>query len=331
MSCTVLNGQNLPQFSLVHEAPLYLNPALHGNMDGVYRGGILYRNQWNSLSVPFETTLLYADIKSTPSWLNNRSIAYGIQFYNDRLGNGGLVQNNLAIGAAVPIFLDAQRKHLLNSGVQIVYHQFSLDASKLNFESGFDFVSGRFSGINPLVNSLSSALMDCSLGLDYQFHPSDEVNYQVGIAFKHLFGANYQLAGNSGIPAFFSTGVNYYFKLSKKVWENVMLHPHLTSVYQNGQYTTLLGSEASYALGRRVLEKVDLRMGIHYRWKDAFVFSGGINHENFTFLLAYDYTLSQLNQYNKGMGGFEFSINYANKMFKGYKGLKFIQAPTRLF
>ena len=51
-------------FSQFNDLPLALNPSLAGNMDGTMRTGAIYRNQWNSVSVPFKSIALYADFKA---------------------------------------------------------------------------------------------------------------------------------------------------------------------------------------------------------------------------------------------------------------------------
>ena len=51
---TTVGAQDI-HFSQVDANPLLLNPAYAGFYDGAGRFGIIYRNQWASVSIPFQT------------------------------------------------------------------------------------------------------------------------------------------------------------------------------------------------------------------------------------------------------------------------------------
>ena len=74
-------------FSQFNDLPLALNPSLAGNMDGTVRTGTLYRNQWNTVSVPFESIALYADFKSAPQFLKNKNVIFSKKNRSEFLNN----------------------------------------------------------------------------------------------------------------------------------------------------------------------------------------------------------------------------------------------------
>src|SRR5699024_885392 len=50
-------------FSQFYESPLLRNPALAGVFTGDYRISAVYRNQWNSVTIPYQTGALSGEVK----------------------------------------------------------------------------------------------------------------------------------------------------------------------------------------------------------------------------------------------------------------------------
>ncbi|MEN9002702.1 MAG: type IX secretion system membrane protein PorP/SprF, partial [Flavobacteriales bacterium] len=71
-------------FSQFYNSPLNLNPALAGNFDGNYRFAGNYRNQWNSVTIPFATFSMSADAKDV---MGKKNVGAGIIFNNDNTGD----------------------------------------------------------------------------------------------------------------------------------------------------------------------------------------------------------------------------------------------------
>jgi hypothetical protein len=57
-----VNGQDI-HWSQYNDNPLFQNPGNTGNFNGDYRFVGNYRNQWRSVSIPFETIALSAEKK----------------------------------------------------------------------------------------------------------------------------------------------------------------------------------------------------------------------------------------------------------------------------
>ena len=53
-------------FSQFFASPVLVNPANTGNFNGVARLGLNYRDQWGSVSVPYQTFSTYADFAVQP-------------------------------------------------------------------------------------------------------------------------------------------------------------------------------------------------------------------------------------------------------------------------
>jgi len=83
-------------------------------------------------------------------------------------------------------------------------------------------------------------------------------------------------------------------------------------------------------LGRRTVEKIDLKLGIYGRLKDAMNFTIGMNHDNWNIDIGYDLNLSSLMPVSNSRGAFEISISYVNRMFKGAKNMMYVIPGDRL-
>src|SRR5215470_10407076 len=79
-------------FSQFYYSPLTFNPALTGAMDGTYRIGAIYKNQWSSISSPFvySTPSIAADAKLFSGKFNGNYLGVGLLLLNDRSGDGNL-------------------------------------------------------------------------------------------------------------------------------------------------------------------------------------------------------------------------------------------------
>ena len=86
---------------------------------------------------------------------------------------------------------------------------------------------------------------------------------------------------------------------------------------QNKNTNTVLGADLIYYLGRQTMEKIDLKIGLFARLRDAFNFTVGMNHDNWSIDLGYDLNVSGLTSASQTRGAFEISIGYVNRVFKG--------------
>jgi len=125
-------------FTQFDMAPLTVNPAFTGMFDGRVRAGAIYRNQWQSVTVPYVTIGAYADM---PLYIesNGDYLSAGIQMYQDQAGDGNLKNFTGLLSVA---YHKTFGKSDLALGLQGGYAQKSIDLSKLYF--GDEFNNGTF-------------------------------------------------------------------------------------------------------------------------------------------------------------------------------------------
>ncbi|MBK6997474.1 MAG: type IX secretion system membrane protein PorP/SprF [Lewinellaceae bacterium] len=75
---TTLSAQD-KHFTQFYAAPLSLNPALTGAMEGSYRVGTIYRDQWRKvLDNPIKTFSMFADLRFDTRRKKNNDDAIGL-------------------------------------------------------------------------------------------------------------------------------------------------------------------------------------------------------------------------------------------------------------
>lgn len=329
IACSIsVNGQDI-HFSQFNDLPLNLNPALSGNMDGTFRAGTIYRNQWNSVSVPFESTGLYADFKAYPKFLKGKVIGIGVQLLNDRSGSGGLVENVLSFTGSYHHFLNAKKDQLLTAGISVGAFQKSIDLSKLNFENQFIYQTANFGDISSNENFENNSLLKPDLGLGVAWTWFNPYGYQVtaGLSASHINVPNQSFYGTEDRLA---PRINFHANAIFSINSNIDVDPSMIIMRQNGNTNVVVGADFLYGLGRKTVEKIDLKAGVYARMGDAMSFIIGMNHDNWSIDIGYDLNLSSLIPASETKGAFEISISYVNRMYKGIKNKKYIVPATRL-
>ena len=316
-------------FSQFNDLPLALNPSLAGNMDGTVRTGTLYRNQWNTVSVPFESIALYADFKSAPQFLKNKNIGWGIQLLNDQSGNGGLNETVLNICGSYHHFLTKKENQLLTAGFSIGGFQKNIDLNKLNFENQFQYETASFGSIssNEIVENNYLIKFDMGVGASWTYYSEYGHQALAGFSISHINRPNSGFYRNQDPLA---RKYNIHGSAIYPINSKVDIDPSFLLSTQNKNINTVIGADLIYYLGRNTIEKIDLKIGLFARLGDALIFTIGMNHDNWSIDLGYDLNASGLTPASQSRGAFEISIAFVNRMFKGAKNMKYIIPGERL-
>ena len=110
-------------FSQYYAAPLELNPALTGNINGVFRATFNYRNQWFNIPTlntiaPYQTYQASFDMPILRERLENDGLGIGGMFYTDKAGDGALTTFSGMASIAYHKAVDRYGKGRLSVGLQ---------------------------------------------------------------------------------------------------------------------------------------------------------------------------------------------------------------------
>ena len=300
-----------PHFSQFFEAPLLRNPSLAGLFAGDIRLQTVYRNQWGSVTVPYQTASINFQYKQ-PIGRGNDFITTGMQIIYDRAGSTNFTTSNIYPAVNYHKSLHDEKSKFLNFGVMGGYVQRHIDRSKVTTNNQFDGT-----GYNPSLSDGESLTQfnyhywDGSVGLSFNssIAGSETDYYFAGVAYHHFnrpqnsFYKNPPVELNPKIVA--SAGV----RLSVNEVSYVTLQGDYS--VQGDFNETIGGATYSYKFGEGGDKPLyTLGMGGYLRWKDAFIPVLTIDYAPISLAFSYDVNISQLKTASQYRGGFEMSVTY---------------------
>jgi type IX secretion system PorP/SprF family membrane protein len=297
------------QFNL---SPLTVNPAFTGMHNGLWRASGIYRNQWNSVTVPFVTTGISLDAPLYRAIGSNTYLSGGINFFNDKSGDGNLLNNTIMGSLAYHKSFGENDNMSISLGMQGGMVQKSIDLSRLYF--GDEYRNGGYNlgTTNELLNNKLSTYL-ANVGLNWGHAPSEKFAYQVGVSAFNL---------NQPLESFQRQKKNNEVGLGMRIntqigaiWhttDRLSILPAVLFQSQTNASELVVGNEFKYRIGEEDVRSVasSLFLGGWTRTGDAFLITGGVEMKGFRVGLGYDLTSSKLKSSGSSVGSFEVGIQY---------------------
>lgn len=300
-----------PHFSQFFNSPLLRNPSLAGLYVGDIRIQGVYRSQWGSVTVPYETGSFDLEYKE-PIGKANDFLTFGFQILYDRAGTINFTTTNIYPAINYHKSLNGEKNKYLSLGFMGGYVQRRIDRSLMTTNDQYGP-----NGYNPSLpdgeffTSTNYHYWDGSFGISFNsaINGSETDNYYVGLAYHHFnrplnsfyknppVELNPKLVASAGLR--FITSETTFLTLQadvSKQGEHVetiaggMISKNFGSEYDNPDYTIHLGG--------------------YLRWKDAFIPYVQLDYNPFSIGFSYDANISQLKTASQGRGGLELSISY---------------------
>ncbi len=299
IATSALTAQDI-HYSQPFNAPLSLNPALTGKMEGSFRIGIDYRNQWMGLGSrkPYSTPSFYGDV---PVRFKSKDVlGVGLNIVSDKSSGGLLSTFSGTFSTAFHKALGGTKKHFLSVGLQLGYLQKKLDLANLQLGDQADFPNGS-TDFNNLKGS--DGAFDMSAGFDWSSKFSDRAYMRMGYAVFHVTqpGISFYTEDES-IPVRHSFSFESDFGLAP----HFRLMPLFIHNAQAGSNETYLGLSLGFPFSR----DAGMYLGSYFRLSDAVVPYFGLDIKGVKVGVSYDFTTSSLA--NTG-GSIEVSLIYAGR------------------
>lgn len=315
-------------FSQFFETPLLRNPALAGIFSGDIRVQTVYRNQWNSVTTPYQTGSLNGEYKK-PIGKGDDFITIGGQILYDKAGTVALQSTHILPAINYHKSLSAERNSYLSLGFMGGFVQRSIDRSKVTTNSQFDgtgFNPGLSNGETFLRNSYS--YLDGSVGMSYnsQIGENTDNNIYLGVAYHHF---------NKATKVSFYGNPNYEmipkWVGSLGVRMNINEYSFFTIMgdySKQGSFTeTLAGAMYSWKLDAIDDPRYILHGGAFLRWKDALIPVVKLEFKPMSLSVSYDANISQLTTASNGRGGFELALSYQKYLSRNNSGTESVRCP----
>ena len=315
--CCILIALSLPgfaqdiHFSQFIEAPLLRNPALAGLFSGDLRLQTVYRTQWQSVTVPFQTTSINAEIKIAVG-KSDDYLTLGGQILNDKAGTIALTSTHLLPALNYHKSLSAERNMYLSLGFMGGLVQRRFDMSKVTTNNQFDGSSyNNALGTGEEMATPSYSYFDGSTGISFntQMGQDPENNLFIGVAYHHF--------NRNAKKSFYTNTVDemtpkLVFSGGAKMACTDNSYITIQADYsKQGAYTELIGGAmVSYRLIDEENPRYYLHGGAFIRWGDAIIPVAKIEIKPFSFSFSYDANISKLSAASGARGGFEMALTY---------------------
>ncbi len=314
-------------FSQFFETPLLRNPGLAGIFSGDMRLQAVYRTQWQSITVPYQTTSFNGEFK-LPVGKGDDFITLGGEILYDKAGTIALTATHILPVINYHKSLSDERNMYLSMGFMAGLVQRSLDRSKITTNSQYD--GNAYNGLLPDGETFSKnsySYFDGSAGVSFnsQVGESDDNNLFFGIAYHHFNKPSnisfYNNAADELTPKWvYSGGLR------------MSLAPDSYVTFQ-GDYSTQ-GPYSELVGGAMLTKKLDdaqdpkylINGGLFLRWKDALIPVAKVEAKPLSISVSYDVNISQLTSASSGRGGFEMALSY-QKYFERNSSKEAVRCP----
>lgn len=315
-------------FSQFFEAPLLRNPALAGIFSGDIRFQAVYRTQWNSVTVPYQTGSLNGEYK-LPVGTKDDFLTIGGQILYDKAGTVALTSTHILPSLNFHKSLRSDKNMYLSMGFMAGWVQRRIDRSRLTTNSQYDgtgYNPGLADGETFLKNNYS--YFDGSVGMSFnsQVGQSEDNNIFLGLAYHHFNKASkvsFYGAPNEMTPKWVGS-VGVRFGINEYGYFTIQ-----GDHSQQGSYReTIGGALYTWKLDDMDDPKYQLHAGAFLRWKDAFIPVVKVEVRPLSIAVSYDVNISPLKTASQGRGGLEVSITYQKYVDRYNSSRDAVRCPT---
>jgi type IX secretion system PorP/SprF family membrane protein len=297
-------------FSQFYEKPLLRNPALAGVFNGDVRISGVHRSQWQSVTVPFQTSAISAEVKFPLQW--DDWVTIGLQATHDVAGDVKMKRTQLLPVVNYHKSLSGNKDDFLSVAFMAGPVNSQFDATKVRM--GDQFVNGSFDSNNPSAQVFSRtgfSYWDAATGVTFNSGFGEDSRYYVGVGVFHFNRPKVAFYSNNT-----STTLQNKYVLNAGVnWATSDINRFILfgdMFIQGGHRQFFAGTLYQTELTRSYDEEqgINLSFGGFYRWNDAFIPVVKLDVYNLAFGLSYDVNVSKLKTASNWRGGFELTAVY---------------------
>ncbi|MEP7163152.1 MAG: PorP/SprF family type IX secretion system membrane protein [Ferruginibacter sp.] len=300
-----LAAQADPHFTQYYIYPSWTNPALTGAFEGQYRISGIYRTQWGSISSPYSTQGLSAEVTT------NKNLNVGISALNQTAGDGGYHYTTVYANIAYTgVRFGPTANHRIVIGLQAGFIQRRFDASKLTFGDQWNPITG----YNPanitsdILKNKNASSFDAGAGILYFDGTANrKANFYIGYAASHITKPTDDFSGkaNDKLPMRHTAHAGVRLKLS----DVVSITPNVLYLRQGNAEEKTIGLYAQL----KAAAETNFLIGANYRLKDAVSPFVGFTHKSIVLGVSYDVNTSTLGKVVKGSNSFEISLSFTGR------------------
>lgn len=328
--CYAFNGHaqdiHLSQFA---ETPILRNPALIGIFNGDVRLQAVYRNQWNSVTIPYQTGTMSGEIKF-PIGQYYDFMTLGMQLTYDKAGTSQLQATQILPAINYHKSLSENRNSYLSLGFMGGLVQRQFDPVHMTFNN--QYTNGRFDPSAPTgeegrLAKIGYTYWDAGVGMSYNGTMGEATNYFIGAAYYHFNRPKVSFYNDQKIELAPKFSIN--MGITIPVSERVKVIAHYNELHQGSYQEFIGGAVVGYGLMDQGLESdKGFYAGMFFRWNDAVVPVVRLDMGPYEIGISYDVNISRLRTASQAMGGFELSLVFKNFLNSRNTTLDAVTCPS---
>lgn len=298
-------------FSQFYETSILRNPSLIGIFPKDYKVSALYRNQWSSISKPYQTGLITAEARVSVNQNISDFISFGILGYYDKAGSIDMQTVTVYPAINYNKVLQEETNSFLSVGFTGGFIQRSYDPGKATFNNQYQ--NNEFSTYNPSGENLGNptfSYWDFGTGVTYSSSGgvNNSANYTIGVAGYHLATPRTSFMNDPNIRLGMKWNLNA--GLTKQFDEIFSMQLHANYTLQ-GNYNEIIGGgligwnkkdEGTGAIN------FALYGGAMYRVNDALIPIVKLRYKDLNVAVSYDMNVSKLKAASNLRGGYEICV-----------------------
>lgn len=310
--CTFRSTAQDIHFSHLNRQPIYQNPANTGLFAGDIRLTGNYKDQWRSVTVPFQTFAVAGDMK----W-KQKGINFGALLFHDNVGDGFYQTLEFLGSVAKNLKLTSDSSQTLSVGIQVGLNYRKVNMDKFYFDNQFNgLIFDASLPTNEAYQNDSRANLTSSAGIVHAFYYGKSNSVKTGISGHNLNRPN---QGFYGVKVPRDIRISLYSQVDHAINKELAIIPGLGFNLQGKYRELIIGSQVRYTLINKLGTYRAVDGGLWFRSRDAVVVRLGLAMQNWSVAASYDTNISKLIPASTARGGLELSVEYIITRFKPKK------------
>jgi type IX secretion system PorP/SprF family membrane protein len=309
-------------FSQYYDQPFQRNPALAGIFTGDLRLVASFRNQWQSVTVPYRTYGLSGELKLPLNFVSGDNFTVGLQLMEDVAGTSQYKTSQILPAVNYSLPLSQETNSYLSIGLMGGLRHLGFNSTGLVLNDQFLSTGNGAFVVLPasrqLFTNTSVSYFDFSAGLSYNGAVSN-ADYYIGAGMFHITSPQIGFFDQNEVLLHKKFTLN--MGLSAPMGEDGQLmiygdyFTQVTDKFKKiGISSIQAGMMFNYNLFLLGEDQKSFTVGAIYRLDDAIIPVAKLEINNFNFGLSYDVNISKLKAASYGRGGVELTLCYKRSL-----------------
>lgn len=277
--------------------PMLFNPAYSGFFDGTGRFGVVYRNQWATVSKPFQTLSATAEFSLMRSNRTMNGLSAGVCISTDHEGTLSYGSTSAVLVMSYFQSLDRNGNNILSAAVEAGGGQIGFSTEGIEMDDPSEQF-GRTRASYPTLGA----------GVAWFWQVNDVLYTKAGVAMRNINEPDISYLGVSDVRL--ARRLTAYARAEWRAAPQWGVLPVL-GFQQQGNFRELVyGCDARWYLRESQRDYLAFSAGLLGRLGDAMAVNMAVLWRNWIFAFSYDANLSKLAAASHTIGAFELGVVY---------------------